>query len=273
MQRIFSFWVPKIFDHTGAPMSCCDYCFVVHNPEHYVSPTKTGYGFPSTLFFFDPWGCPFTFGANQLDKDHLHVHMPTKATSSFIGKNGEFLVNSDKSFLIFSPLKQQLTYEEVLYPSDETHKLIVPVSNTIHKIGPGSVIVGIDYNRPNLFVCFAYFMNGAQSKLAMPFVDLMLNSTRVIYYIKQIKEAVQKKISNPLEKIAFKSELLKFSGEKLKGSMPPVSSIFQMKAASAGGFPVQTLDGGCAPVSKEDAKRTAEQDGVPVAKRTKANGK
>ena len=270
-------------------MSCkssCDYCFVVQHPDFDVQPARYICGFPSTLFFFNPWESPFTFGENQLDKEHLHVHVPTKVTSSFIGKGGEFLVNSDKSFLIFSPLKQKLTYEEVLYPSDETHNLIVPVSNTHHKISPGSVIVGIDYNSPRLFVCFAYFMNGAKIKAEMPVIELMFNSTRMVYYFQQIKEELKKKICNPQEKIAFKSEFLNLSGERLKGFMPTISGVFLSKTAiasnqAAGGSASVQATGSSAPVqggapaaqTKKDTKHTAEQDEVSALKRAKTNGK
>jgi hypothetical protein len=46
--------------------------------------------------------------------DHVHLAMPIPVASSFSGMGWEFLVNSDRHFLIFSPIQKELTYENVL---------------------------------------------------------------------------------------------------------------------------------------------------------------
>ena len=256
----------------------CDYCFVVRNLEPGFCGTASGFTFPSTSIFFRPYENTFTFGPTQMSAEHVHVNVPTQTLSSFSGMDGDFLVNSDKRFLIFSPRKPELTYGEVLLPSDETHSLIVPVANTHHKIRPGSVIVGIDSSRPKFFVCFVHFMNGSETIGTMPVHDLVLNSTRVINYFQQIKAQLQKKIGDPREKFGFKSDDLKRLGDKLQAVMPPKSFALMLKERLAGGAAVsaggaaQKPEGG-AQQSVVGGKRATEQDGDAAVKRAKAGGK
>ena len=200
----------------------CDYCFVVYNLAPGQSGTPRGVTLPATSFYFRPFLSPFTFGAKAMSPDHVHVTMPIPVASAFSGVDGAFLVNTDKHFLIFSPIQDGLTYERVLFPSAETHAVSVALANTPHKIVPGSVIVGLDPHRhDNHFACFAYFMNGADSVAEIPMLDLVYNAPQVIAHFQRIDPEIRKRIGAPWEKAAlsFKGSALTF-GQRLKAVMP-----------------------------------------------------
>jgi hypothetical protein len=200
----------------------CDFCFVVRNlgPGHDIR--AKGMTSPCMSLFFRPFDSAFTFGPKHLSLDHYHVPMPTSVASSFSGRDGEFLVNSERSFVVFTPLKAQLTYEEVLFPTSETHEPKAASVNTRHKISAGSVIVGI-HHKEDPFVCVVYFMNGAPTRLDMPARNLWANSYKVILHFHKIMPMVKNKIGAPREKITFSSEM-KASGDFLNKPMPTESS-------------------------------------------------
>jgi hypothetical protein len=199
----------------------CDYCFVVYNFVQGQSGTPRGVTLPATSFYFRPFQSPFTFGRKAMSPDHVHVTMPIPVASAFSGADGVFLVNSDRHFLILSPT-QPLTYEQVLFPSGETHTVVAAAANTHHQIVAGSVIVGLDPSRhDNHFACFVHFMNGAEKDADIPIPDLVYNAPQVIAHFQRINPALLKRIAAPWEKTAldFKGSALTF-GQRLKAPMP-----------------------------------------------------
>ena len=236
----------------------CDYCFVVYNLTPGQRITSRGSTFPASSFFYQPFNSTFTFGEKQLSDDHVHVSMPTKISSSFSGTHGDFLVNSHRNFLIFTPIKKTpLTYEEVLLPSDETHEVTAAVAPSHHRIGPGSVIVGVDTGRQgDMFSCFVYFLNGAKKHAEIPASEHIYNTPRVISHFLKMEPDLKKKLESPWLKIAFKGSVLMY-GERFKGIMPPKSHALMLKEG----------------VVKEE-KRAAEQDaGGAASKRGKTSEK
>ena len=232
----------------------CDYCFVVYNlaPGQHVTPR--GSTFPSTSFFFRPFDSTFTFGEKQLSDDHVHVTMPIKIPSAFSGIQGDLLVNSSRNFVIFNPIKTSpLTFQEALFPSDETHEPVVAIAPSHHRICPGSVVVGVDTSRQgDIFVCFVYFLNGVTKHAEIPAITLIYNSSQVISHFKKMESELRKKIDSPWMKIAFKGSVLVY-GDKLKSVMPPKSAALLLKEAQAD--PKRTADGAAAPKrAKTDEK-------------------
>ena len=210
-----------------------DYCFTIYNFAPHQRATPRGASFPATSFFLRPLSSAFTFGPKQMSPEHVHVTMPTPVASSFSGVGGEFVVNSDRTFVIFNPIKKDLTYEEVLFPSSETHEPIVAFSNTHHKLTPGGIIVGVDTGRPdNMFLCFAFFLNGSDKSINVPTMDLIYNAPQVISHFRAMEKELRNKLISPWEKIVFKGNVLKF-GERLKATMPPKSfALLSMEAAA-----------------------------------------
>ena len=235
----------------------CDYCFVVRNTASRVGKWQVGFTIPSTSFFFEPFKNTFTFGPKQLHYTHLHVPMSTE-TTSMLSSTGQFVATSPRTYVLFTPvvtsMKPQLTFEEILFPSSETHTMTLVEVTLSYQIGPGSILVGLEkVEQCEDLLCFSYFLNGADHLDAVPYQSLCLTSSRVVLHFQAIKPVILKKLINPLDKSAFRSNQ-KLQLGWLEGFMPLKSSeiLSKEKAASApaaSGAPAQAVGGAPVPAA------------------------
>ena len=130
-------------------------------------------------------------------------------------------MTSPGDFMIFSPLKTPLTYEQVLFPSHETHTVTYKVEPYSCMITPGSIIAGVDKeNKETPFVCFAYFMNGAEELKTIPMMSLMNNAQSILIHFNLIANAMREKINWPATRPSFKTTVKLVDNSALPDTMP-----------------------------------------------------
>ena len=130
-------------------------CLYIRNEPIQKLDLNTGTHTPSHSLFKDPFKTSFIFGSTYT-KGTYHVTMPsaykTPASMStvcacFSGTNGDLLITSPKNILVVQPKesnKECLTYFDALFPSNQTHKMHTFSSQSLIRIVPGSIIIGID---------------------------------------------------------------------------------------------------------------------------------
>lgn len=248
----------------------CDYCFVVRNLLPGQTFTERGQTYPSVTFFSNPFDSPFTFGPHQVSPNHVHVPISTQVMSMFSGPDGDFLVNSDKNFVVLSPIKGQLTFQEVLFPSSQTHEIVVLSSNMHRSVYAGCVIVGMESDRPHSkLACFVFFMNGPEKTVPtngpetiVPKLDLIDHSPDVVAHFRKMEREIMKKIGTPWEPVTF-TRTVTVRAEKFKGVMSHLSTTLIAKQKAAIALLV--------PPNKEPKRAATEDETASKKAKTKDN--
>ena len=119
---------------------------------------------PQHMLVHSPFSKPFTFGPTLCSTDqccHIGLKTSEAVAATFVGNNGQFLVMSPNTFVIFTPKEGVIsTIGNTMFPSDETHTICVAETGKVYSIKVGcSIIAGIS----NSIKLSTLFIDSAQN--------------------------------------------------------------------------------------------------------------